>query len=96
MLAVLVGVVVVLVAAIAFGIAVFGRSPQPATARSAAGTPAVGAPSGPQGADDAAVTVPTTVRLRSGLLLVLASVAIAGFIGAVGSIVVIAFGLFIG
>jgi len=98
MVAVLVGVLVVLVAAIALGVAVFGRTPvpQPATGSPPATEASVTAPSKRGSSDSGSVTIPTAVRVRSGLLLLLASVAIAGFVGVVGSVLVVGLGLLIG
>jgi len=89
---------VVLVAAVAAGIAVFGRNPvpQPATGGGDPDTSPVAAPRRGGSDPDRSVVVPTSVRVRSAVLLLVASIALAGFIGVVGSIVVVAIGLVIG
>ncbi len=106
MVAVVVGVVLVLVAAVVAGVAMFGRppSPQPATNPPADPGAPVTAPSS-LGRDDRRghgaatadrqVVVPTSVRVRSGLLLVLAAIVIAAFVGVVLSVVVVGLGLLV-
>jgi hypothetical protein len=100
MVAVVVGVVLVLVASVVAGIAVFGRppAPQPATNPPAdPGSPVTEPSSGlRQNRPDAQrVNISTATRLRSGLLLVLAAVVIAAFVGVALSVVVVGLGLLV-
>ncbi len=98
--ALVVGLVLVVVASVALGAAMFGRRPLPqtATARSGGGRAAVTPPSsGGRAARGAAnrmtVTIPTKVKVRSGLLLLLTVLVIAALVGVALSIVTVLGGL---
>ncbi|MFZ4518600.1 MAG: hypothetical protein ACOYOP_09435 [Microthrixaceae bacterium] len=98
--ALVVGLVLVVVASVALGAAMFGRRPvpQPATGRAAGGRGAVTAPSsngrnGRAAANRMTVTIPTKVKVRSGLLLLLTVLVIAALVGVALSIVTVLGGL---
>jgi hypothetical protein len=108
MSALLVGVLVVMVSAVGFGAAMFGRRPVPQRAMQFAGAP-VGAVTVPsQGgagagsvvdADDespkARVDIPASIRLRSICLLALGVLGAAALLGVLLSIVVVGLSTFI-
>lgn len=106
-----VGVLVVLVSSIAFGAAMFGRRPipQPATVVPEGHPGAVTAPSS-VGAEAAPrrraravtaeearvqVSIPTAVKVRSGVMLGFTVLALAALVGVVLSVAVVGVGMFI-
>jgi hypothetical protein len=100
MSALLVGVLVVMVSAVGFGAAMFGRRPVPQRAMQVAGAPvgAVTLPSrgGAGAADDpdvdspkARVDIPASVRLRSASFLALGVIGAAAVLGVLLSLVVV-------
>jgi hypothetical protein len=99
MSALLVGVLVVMVSAVGFGAAMFGRRPVPQRAMQVAGAPvgAVTLPSrGGAGAADpdvdspkARVDIPASVRLRSASFLALGVIGAAAVLGVLLSLVVV-------
>lgn len=98
MVAVVVGVVLVLVASVVAGIAIFGRppAPQPATNPPAGpGSPVTEPSSARRQSDARRVNIAASTRLRSGLLLLLAAVVIAVFVGVGLSVVVVGLGLLV-
>ncbi len=98
MVAVVVGVVLVLVASVVAGIAIFGRppAPQPATNPPAGpGSPVTEPSSARRQSDSRRVNIAASTRLRSGLLLLLAAVVIAVFVGVALSVVVVGLGLLV-